>query len=93
MPEEWTGDPKRCRQAAVPKDVTFATKIALANRMVERVAFSMPEIRKLLLTLLWTAVSEDDKVLAWSAWRPRHQLRARESTTGNAKLSHPIEPL
>ena len=93
MPEEWTGDPKRCRQAAVPKDVTFATKIALAKRMIERVVFGVSEDRKLLLTLLWTAVPEDDKVLAWSAWRRWHQLRASESTTGNAKLSHPIELL
>lgn len=38
LPKEWTGDPKRCRAAGVPKDVAFATKIALAKRMIERAA-------------------------------------------------------
>ncbi|WP_168219062.1 hypothetical protein [Limnoglobus roseus] len=33
-------------------------------------------MRKLLLKLLW-AVPEDEKVLAWSVWRRRHQHRAR----------------
>ena len=66
------------RSEAVPNDVTFSTNIALANRMIERVAFSVPEIRKLLLKLLWTAVPEEDKVLAWSACRRWHQHRARE---------------
>jgi SRSO17 transposase len=37
LPKEWTGDPKRCREAGVPKDVHFATKIVLAKRMIERV--------------------------------------------------------
>ena len=43
LPKEWTGDPKRCRVAGVPKDVAFATKIALAKRMIERaVAAGVP---------------------------------------------------
>jgi SRSO17 transposase len=36
LPKEWTGDRKRCDEAGVPADVAFATKIALAKRMVER---------------------------------------------------------
>lgn len=39
---------------------------------------SVPEVRKLLLKLLWDAVPEDAKVLGWSVWRRRHQHRARE---------------
>jgi SRSO17 transposase len=36
LPREWTDDPARCRAAGIPEDVTFATKPALARRMVER---------------------------------------------------------
>ena len=36
LPKEWTDDRKRCREAGVPEDAAFATKIALAKRMVER---------------------------------------------------------
>jgi SRSO17 transposase len=36
LPKEWTGDRTRCRAAGVPKAVTFATKIVLAQRMIER---------------------------------------------------------
>lgn len=39
---------------------------------------SVPEVRKLLLKLLWAVVPEDETVLAWSTWRRRHQHRARE---------------
>jgi SRSO17 transposase len=37
LPESWTGDPDRCAAAGVPSDVEFATKPALARRMLERV--------------------------------------------------------
>lgn len=36
LPKEWTDDRDRCEEAGVPADVAFATKIALAKRMVER---------------------------------------------------------
>jgi SRSO17 transposase len=36
LPKEWTNDPKRCREAGVPKSTEFATKIVLAKRMIER---------------------------------------------------------
>jgi SRSO17 transposase len=38
LPKEWTDDPKRCRAAGVPHRVAFATKIALAKRMIDRAA-------------------------------------------------------
>ena len=43
LPKEWTGDSKRCREAGVPKDVRFSTKIVLAKRMIEgAVAAGLP---------------------------------------------------
>jgi SRSO17 transposase len=43
LPKEWTDDRDRCGEAGVPADVAFATKIALARRMVERaVAAGLP---------------------------------------------------
>lgn len=36
LPRSWTGDPQRCRDAGVPEEVQFATKPALARRMITR---------------------------------------------------------
>ena len=36
LPEVWTQDPARCAQARIPEDRPFATKPALARRMLER---------------------------------------------------------
>ena len=36
LPESWTSDRDRCRQAGIGDDVAFATKPALARQMIER---------------------------------------------------------
>ncbi|MEU7061278.1 IS701 family transposase [Streptomyces sp. NPDC046197] len=36
LPKSWTSDPERCRQAATPDEVGFATKPQLAQQMIER---------------------------------------------------------
>ena len=41
------------------------------------VRVSVPEVRKLLLRLVWAFVPSAEQVLAWSVWRRRHQHRAR----------------
>jgi SRSO17 transposase len=38
LPKGWANDPKRREQAGVPKQARFATKLALAQRMIERAA-------------------------------------------------------
>lgn len=43
------------------------------------IRLSVPEVRKLLLKLIWGVVPPVERVLAWSVWRRRHQCRARES--------------
>jgi SRSO17 transposase len=36
LPQEWTGDRQRCRQAGIPEDRRFATKPQLAQQMLAR---------------------------------------------------------
>jgi hypothetical protein len=45
--------------------------------VVELVALSVPEIRRLLCLLVWPAPADPVRVLGWSWWRRRHQARAR----------------
>ena len=42
------------------------------------IRLSVPEVRKLLLKLVWAFVTPTERVLGWSVWRRRHQHRARE---------------
>jgi SRSO17 transposase len=43
LPESWTGDRERCREAGIGDDVAFATKPELARKMAERaVAAGVP---------------------------------------------------
>jgi SRSO17 transposase len=36
LPQEWTNDPRRCTEAGIPDDRSFATKPVLARMMLER---------------------------------------------------------
>jgi hypothetical protein len=37
----------------------------------------VPEVRRLLLRLVWEELSPVERVLAWSEWRREHQETAR----------------
>jgi hypothetical protein len=43
------------------------------------VPLTVPEVRRLLVALVWTVPVEPGFVLAWSGWRRRHQARARRA--------------
>jgi hypothetical protein len=40
---------------------------------------TVPEIRRLLVALVWTTPIQPGFVLAWSRWRRRHQARAQRA--------------
>jgi hypothetical protein len=40
---------------------------------------TVPEVRRLLVALIWPTLTEPGLVLAWSRWRRRHQARARRA--------------
>lgn len=42
------------------------------------IPLTVPEVRKLLLRLVWDRLSVEEQALAWSAWRRAHQHRARQ---------------
>jgi hypothetical protein len=39
---------------------------------------TVPEVRTLLLRLVWDRLMPAAEALAWSTWRRRHQFRARQ---------------
>jgi hypothetical protein len=41
------------------------------------VPLSVPEVRRLLLWLVWGRLRPAERVLAWSEWRRAHQAKAR----------------
>ena len=42
------------------------------------IQLTVPEVRRLLTRLIWTANHPADFVLSWSQWRRKHQARARQ---------------
>jgi hypothetical protein len=41
------------------------------------IALTVPEVRRLLVRLLWNRLPEVEEILAWSEWRRAHQALAR----------------
>ena len=41
------------------------------------IPLTVPEVRRLLLKLVWDRLTPAEQVLAWSEWRRAHQGRAR----------------
>ena len=66
---------------------------AVAKGGVGLVRLSVPEARALLLKLVWAAIPAADRVLAWSAWRRRHQYRAIACHPDAVAPDHPIDHL
>ena len=43
----------------------------------ELTELTVPEIRHLVICLVWHLTPDPDQILRWSHWRRRHQARAR----------------
>jgi hypothetical protein len=61
----------RARAAPVGAGAAECAEVA------ELVPPSVPEIRRLLVALVWRLTPDPNRVLRWSLWRRRHQARAR----------------
>jgi hypothetical protein len=46
---------------------------------VELIPLTMPEVRRLLVALVWSMPPPVEHTMHWSFWRRRHQARARRS--------------
>ena len=44
---------------------------------VELIPLTVPEVRRLLVALVWSTPPPEERTLGWSIWRRRHQARAR----------------
>ena len=42
------------------------------------IPLTVPEVRALLLQVVWDRLAAAERVLAWSDWRRAHQQRAKE---------------
>jgi hypothetical protein len=41
------------------------------------VPLTEPEVRRLLLAIVWSRLNEQEQTLAWSQWRRHHQAVAK----------------
>jgi len=56
------------------------------------IPLTVPEVRRLLVRLVWQALPRADDVLAWSRWRRRHQAGAQRSHyRRHARLSREVQ--
>jgi SRSO17 transposase len=70
--------PAALRKAAGGEKSGWETEIDLALRL-DLLPPTVPELRRLLWHLVWAHPPDPEHILAWSAWRRRHQQRARRS--------------
>jgi len=47
--------------------------------LADLLPLTVPEVRRLLFALVWQHPSSVGQVLQWSAWRRRHQARAKQA--------------
>lgn len=68
------------------------TETASLPRTADLLPLTVPEVRRLLCRLVWTASPAADQVLAWSRWRRRHQARAKRLHYRKrlARLAHQV---
>jgi ABC-type phosphate transport system permease subunit len=65
--------------AARPPSATAQRGTRRPDRGPGLLPLTVPEVRRLLVALVWTAPVKPGLVLAWSRWRRRHQARARRA--------------
>lgn len=46
---------------------------------IELLPLTVPEVRRLLFALVWQPPPSVEQILWWSAWRRRHQARAKQA--------------
>jgi len=51
----------------------------MGPELADLIPLTIPEVRRLLVRLLWEQARPVEQVVAWSSWRRRHQARARRS--------------
>ncbi|HEX5632932.1 MAG TPA: hypothetical protein VFX50_06870 [Gemmatimonadales bacterium] len=57
--------------------VTPNPAVASATTATSLIPLTVPEVRRLLVRLVWPSPPHADAVLAWSHWRRHHQAVAR----------------
>lgn len=70
--------------------VVRSSEVAWENGALEDLlALTVPEVRRLMCSLLLAKLPEEEAVLCWSRWRRRHQLRARRCHQRRRRLERP----
>jgi SRSO17 transposase len=79
LPRSWTADPARCAAAGIPGTTAFATKPGLARRMIGRALDAGTPAAWVTGDEVYGADPHlrADLERRWSAWRRRHQHRAK----------------
>jgi SRSO17 transposase len=74
----------------------FVSVVRSSQRSLEEIPFedllppTVPEVRRLMCSLLLAGLPEQRAVLRWSRWRRRHQLRAKRCHCRRRRLQHQL---